>query len=309
MSETRQPTRSNQAPAQGGDSAATPERLAVARTCKLYIGGKFPRTESGRTYPLKSSHGQLLANLCLASRKDLRNAVVAARASQRTWADASAYLRSQILYRAAEMMEGRASQFASELVQTGADPSEARAEVTCAIDRLVHYAGWADKYQQVFSSVNPVASPHFNFSVPVPTGVVGAVAPESSGLAGLVSVIAPAIAGANAVVVLASHTRPLSAVTLAEVLATSDLPGGVVNLLTGERDELLPHLASHMDVNAVVACDLDNEQVRMIQMEAAGNIKRVIPRQQDSWLSPDAQGPYLIMDTQELKTTWHPVGV
>ncbi|MEM7627226.1 MAG: aldehyde dehydrogenase family protein [Planctomycetota bacterium] len=285
------------------DTSESP-RLNVLKTYKLYIGGKFPRTESGRHYKLEAD-GEVLANLCLASRKDFRNAVVAARAAQPGWAKASAFLRSQILYRVAEMLEGRASQFASELVQMGADPSEARAEVTAAIDTLVHYAGWADKYTQVFSSVNPVASSHFNFSLPGPTGVVGVVAPEASGLLGLVSVVAPAIVGGNSVVVLASRTKALCAVTLAEVLHTSDLPGGVVNLLTGDRGELLEHFGSHMDVNAVVYCGGDTEETGSLQTAAAENVKRVIVRADDAALAPS---PYAILDTQELKTTWHPIG-
>ena len=281
-------------------------RLGVLKTYKLYIGGKFPRTESGRYYKLESG-GAAVANLCLSSRKDLRNAMVAARAAQPGWAEATAFLKSQILYRIAEMLEGRAAQFAAELEQTGADPSEARAEVAASIDRLVYYAGWADKYAQVFASVNPVASRHFNFSIPGPTGVVGVVAPEDSGLLGLVQSIAPAVVGGNSVVVLASKTRALAAVTLAEVLHTSDLPGGVVNLLTGERSELLEHLGGHMDVNAVVYCPQaggDAQELKALQTAAAENVKRVVVR--------DAAGgeasPYAILDTQELKTTWHPIG-
>lgn len=277
-------------------------RLNVLKTYKLYIGGKFPRTESGRHYKLQAD-GQVIANMCLSSRKDFRNAVVAARAAQPGWAKSSAFLKSQILYRIAEMLEGRASQFASELVQMGADPSEARAEVIAAIDTLVHYAGWADKYTQVFSSVNPVASSHFNFSVPGPTGVVGIVAPEASGLLGLIFVIAPAIVGGNTAVVLASQTKALTAVTLAEVLHTSDLPGGVVNLLTGERAELLEHFGSHMDVNAVVYCGDEAQDIKALQTAAAENIKRVVLRTGD-----ESPSPYLILDTQELKTTWHPIG-
>lgn len=291
-------------PAAGTDSGAGSggTRLNVLKTYKLYIGGKFPRTESGRYYKLQS-HGETLANLCLSSRKDFRNAVVAAREAQPGWAKSSAFLKSQILYRIAEMLEGRASQFATELVQMGATPEAARTQVAAAIDLLVHYAGWADKYAAVFSSVNPVASSHFNFSLPGPTGVVGVIAPEDSGLLGLIGVIAPAIVGGNTVVVLASRHQALSAVTLAEVLHTSDLPGGVVNLLTGERSELIEHFASHMDVNAVVASGLDAEQLTSLQTQAAENIKRVIIRQ-----NPEEPSPYAIMDTQELKTTWHPIG-
>lgn len=283
-------------------ASADSPRLNVLKTYKLYIGGKFPRTESGRHYKLQAN-GEVLANLCLSSRKDFRNAVVAARAAQGGWAKASAFLRSQILYRIAEMLEGRASQFASELVQMGADPSEARGQVTASIDTLVHYAGWADKYTQVFSNVNPVASSHFNFSLPGPTGVVGVVAPEASGLLGLIAVVAPAIVGGNSVVVLASQHQALSAVTLAEVLHTSDLPGGVVNLLTGERAELLEHFGSHMDVNAVVYAGSDAAEIKALQTAAAENVKRVILRTGDETLSP-----YAILDTQELKTTWHPIG-
>ena len=288
---------------QTGTSGSVSPRLNVLKTYKLYIGGKFPRTESGRHYKLEAG-GQALANLCLASRKDFRNAVVAARTAQPGWASASAFLRSQILYRIAEMLEGRASQFATELVSMGSDPEAARAEVAAAIDTLVYYAGWADKYVQVFSSVNPVASSHFNFSIPNPTGVVGVLAPESSGLLGLIQAVAPVIVGGNTAVVLASHSKGLSAVTLAEVLHTSDLPGGVVNLLTGERDELIEHYGSHMDVNAVVVCGGDAEQIAALQAAAADNVKRVVVRGGDT----DSPGPYPILDTQELKTTWHPIG-
>lgn len=279
-------------------------RLGVLKTYKLYIGGKFPRTESGRHYKLEAG-GETLANLCLASRKDFRNAVVAARAAQPGWAKASAFLRSQILYRIAEMLEGRASQFATELVQMGSEPEAARAEVTASIDTLVHYAGWADKYSQVFSSVNPVASSHFNFSIPNPTGVVGVVAPEGTGLFGLIAAVAPVIVGGNTAVVLASRSKALCAVTLAEVLHTSDLPGGVVNLLTGERAELLEHFGSHMDVNAVVYCGDNADERSALRTAAADNVKRVVERTGDASLEP---GPYAILDTQELKTTWHPIG-
>ena len=293
------------------DSPGSP-RLNVLKTYKLYIGGKFPRTESGRYYKLEHG-GEALANMCLATRKDFRNAVVAARSAQAGWAKSSAFLKSQILYRIAEMLEGRASQFAAELSQMGADPSEARAEVTASIDRLVHYAGWADKYTQVFSSVNPVASSHFNFSIPGPTGVVAVVAPEDSGLLGLISVIAPAIVGGNSVVALASKNKALCAVTLAEVLHTSDLPGGVVNLLTGDRGELIEHFGSHMDVNAVVYAagprnDGGADELKTLQTAAADNVKRVVVRQASDWNGDTAQSPYAILDTQELKTTWHPVG-
>ncbi|GAB4193039.1 MAG: aldehyde dehydrogenase family protein [Phycisphaeraceae bacterium] len=284
-------------------------RLGVLKTYKLYIGGKFPRTESGRYYKLTSPSGEVLANLCQASRKDFREAVVAARSAHEKWSAATAYNRGQVLYRVAEMLEGRSAQFATELVHMGAEPEQARAEVACAIDRMVYYAGWCDKYQQVFSSVNPVASSHFNFSIPEPVGVVSILAPEESGLAGLVSVIAPVIASGNACVVLASQRKALSAITLAEVLHTSDLPGGVVNLLTGDRGELLEHFASHMDVNAVVYCGDDSAQIEQLRNHATGNLKRAVIRNRTDWLSDEAQGPYEILDTVEIKTTWHPIGV
>jgi acyl-CoA reductase-like NAD-dependent aldehyde dehydrogenase len=285
------------------------DRVPVAKTYKLYIGGKFPRSESGRYYPLERGAKRLIANVCRATRKDFRDAVVAARAALAGWSGASAYLRGQILYRIGEMLEGRRDQFASELVLQGSTPARARAEVTASIDRLVHYAGWADKYQQVLSSVNPVSSSHFVFSVLEPTGVVAVLAPESSGLLGLVANVAPAIAGGNTCVVLASRSRPLSAVSFAEVLHGSDLPGGVVNVLTGFREELDEQFASHMDVNAIVYCEGDTASMKRIEEHAAGNIKRAIRRIGMDWADATAQGPYLIADTQEVKTTWHPVGV
>ena len=284
-------------------------RLPVLKTYKIYVGGKFPRTESGRYRLLKTPAGEPLANVCQCSRKDFRDAVVAARAAQGSWASKTAYNRGQILYRIAEMLEGRAAQFVEELTLTGLAASAARDEVSATVDRLVHYAGWCDKYQQVFSSVNPVASSHFNFSVPEPTGVVAILAPENPPLLGLVSVVAPAIAGGNTVVALASTSSPLAAVTFAEVLATSDLPGGVVNLLTGDRRELVDPFASHMDVNACVYCGDDPVELTTIRTKAALNVKRVVAYDRTDWRSDEAQGPYFILDTQEVKTTWHPVGV
>ncbi len=286
----------------------TRERLSVAKTYKLYIGGKFPRTESGRYFKLTDKNGAVVANVCRGSRKDFRNAVVAARKAQPGWAGASAYLRGQILYRIAEMLEGRREQFTAELNRQGIAARAAEKEVDASIDRLVYYAGWADKYQQVFSAVNPVSSSHFNFSVLEPTGLVAILAPEDSGLLGLVSNLAPAIVGGNTAVVLASASRPLSAISFAEVLHASDLPAGVVNLLTGYRDELTEHFASHMDVNAIVYCDGGKRAARQIQSLAAGNIKRVVERSGIEWSKPGAQHPYLIRDTQEVKTTWHPIG-
>jgi acyl-CoA reductase-like NAD-dependent aldehyde dehydrogenase len=283
-------------------------RLPVAKTYKIYIGGKFPRTESGRYVTLEDKKGRVIANICRGSRKDFRNAVVAARKAQPGWASASAYLRGQILYRVAEMLEGRRDQFIAELRQQGATPRAAAREVDLAIDRLIYFAGWADKYQQVFSAVNPVASSHFNFSVLEPTGVVSILAPDDSSLLGLVSNVAPAIAGGNTCVVLASESRPLCAVSFAEVLHASDVPGGVVNILTGLRSELTGQFASHMDVNAIVWCDGTRKTAEAVQDFAAENMKRVVRRTRIDWSKDNAQDPYLIRDTQEVKTTWHPIG-
>ncbi|MEM9208334.1 MAG: aldehyde dehydrogenase family protein [Pseudomonadota bacterium] len=288
--------------------AKTAARVPVAKTYKIYIDGKFPRTESGRYFTLSNANGIVIANVCRSSRKDFRNAVVAARAAVAGWSSASAYLRGQILYRIAEMLEGRRAQFVDELSLQGLNKRKAAAEVEAAIDRLIYYAGWADKYQQVFSAVNPVSSSHFNFSVLEPTGVVAIMAPEESGLLGLVSNIAPAIAGGNACVVLASESMPLSAISFAEVLHSSDVPAGVVNLLTGYRDELRGQFASHMDVNAVVYCDGDASVAQVVESEAAENLKRVVARTDVDWGKDAAQDPYLIRDTQEVKTTWHPIG-
>ena len=283
-------------------------RIPVAKTYKIYIGGKFPRTESGRYFPLEDRNGEVIANMCRGSRKDFRNAVVAARGAQAGWAKASAYLRGQILYRIAEMLEGRRDQFIGELKLQGATQRAAEQEVDLSIDRLIYFAGWADKYQQVFSAVNPVSSAHFNFSVLEPTGVVSILAPDDSSLLGLVSNIAPAIAGGNSCVVLASESKPLCAVSFAEVLHASDVPGGVVNILTGFRAELVEQFASHMDVNAIVYCDGGRKVATSVQELAAENVKRVVQRTRVDWTRDDAQHPYLIRDTQEVKTTWHPIG-
>ena len=283
-------------------------RVPVAKTYKIYIGGKFPRTESGRYFPLEDKKGNVTANVCRGSRKDFRNAVVAARKAQPAWAGATAYLRGQILYRIAEMLEGRRDQFVAELALQGTTQRAARKEVDQSIDRLIYYAGWADKYQQVFSAVNPVSSSHFNFSVLEPTGVVSILAPDDSGLLGLVSNLAPTIAGGNTCVVLASETMPLCAVSFAEVLHASDVPGGVVNILTGLRAELTEYFASHMDVNAIVWCDGGKNTAGDVQRLAAENVQRVIRRTRVDWSKGDAENPYLIRDTQEVKTTWHPIG-
>ncbi len=281
-------------------------RIEVLKTYKIAIGGQFPRTESGRYYPLTAKNGTPLANVSLSSRKDFRNAVVAARGAFGGWSGRAAFNRGQILYRIAEIMEGRKAQFIDELMLQGSSRVAAEKEVTTSIDRLVYYSGWCDKYQQSFGTVNPVASSHFNFSVPEPTGVVAIVAPEETGLLGLVSVVAPCIAGGNTCVVLASEKRPLSSITFAEVLATSDVPGGVVNILTGTTKELLSHFASHMDVNALIYCRHDDAEKTMIVQQGAGNVKRTMVWAKD-WTKEENENPYLLLDLQEIKTTWHPI--
>jgi len=282
-------------------------RLPILKTYKIYVGGKFPRTESGRFYAAKNAKGELLANVCLSSRKDFRDAVVAARTAFGDWSTKAAFNRGQILYRIAEMLEGRKAQFVEELMMQSATKPAAEKEVDICIDRLIYYAGWCDKFQQIFSAVNPVASPHFNFSVPEPTGVVAAIAPQNTSLLGLVSLIAPVIAGGNTVIVLGSFDKPLCAITFAEVLNSSDVPGGVVNILTGKPAELTPYFADHMDVNAILYCEADAEAQQMITEKAAMNMKRMKFYPTMNWLSESAQSPYLIMDTQEIKTTWHPI--
>lgn len=281
------------------------ERLPVLKTHKVYVGGKFPRSESGRFDRALAPDGTPIANICRCSRKDVRDAVTAARAAQAGWAARSAYNRGQILYRIAEMLEGRSGQFEALLAAGGAAPDEAAAEVQAATDRLVHYAGWTDKYSQVFSSVNPVATSHFNFSILEPMGVIGVLAPQSP-LLGLVSAIAPAVAGGNTTVVLATGSQPLPAVTFGEVLNSSDVPGGVVNILTGRRDEMLAPLAAHRDVDALLLCSPDPEVARSAEIEAVHNLKRVAVRPHEEWA--DVQSPYEITDLQEVKTTWHPIG-
>ncbi len=290
-----------------GNGQAKSERLDVMKTYKIYIDGKFPRTESGRYYPLEDGSGKVLANICRSSRKDFREAVVAARKSQHGWASKSAYNRGQIIYRIAEMLEGRRDQFIGELTDSGVSSSQAEKEVNLSIDRLVYYAGWCDKYQQVFSSVNPVESSHFNFSVPEPMGVIAVCSSENFGLLGLISLIVPAIAGGNTVIALASTSKPLSAVTLGEVLNSSDVPAGVVNLLTGYRSELISHFASHMDVNAIVISGGNEEEIRKAKESASLNVKRTAIYGEDM-MEEKYQNPYRIMDLQEIKTTWHPIG-
>jgi len=289
-------------------SIASPaDRLEVLKTYKIYIGGKFPRTESGRYYIAANNKKEVLANVCLSSRKDFRDAVIAARTAFGDWGSRAAFNRSQILYRIAEMLESRKAQFVDELIKQDSTRIQAEKEVELSIDRLIYYAGWCDKFQQVFSAVNPVASSHFNFSVPEPTGVVAVIAPQNDSLLGLVSVIAPVIAGGNTCIVLASYIKPLCAVTFAEVLNSSDVPGGVINILTGKVSELAPFFADHMDVNATVFCEKDAATKKLIQEKAAMNLKRVTVYDSINWSSEKGQSPYFIMDTQEVKTTWHPI--
>ena len=283
------------------------KRLEVLKTYKIFIGGKFPRTESGRYYIPENSAKEKLANVCLGSRKDFREAVVAARSAFGEWSSRAAFNRGQILYRIAEMLEGRKAQFIDELTKQDATKEEAENEVLLSIDRLIYYAGWCDKFQQLYSTVNPVASSHFNFSVPEPTGVVSVISPQANSLLGLVSVIAPLIAGGNTCVVLASFAKPLCAVTFAEVLATSDVPGGVVNILTGKTSELAPQFADHMDVNALIFCEDDPSMQKMVQEKGSSNMKRVVFYNKINWPDDSSQSPYFIMDLQEIKTTWHPI--
>lgn len=286
-----------------------PDRLAVRKTCKLFVGGAFPRSESGRSYPVTGQRGGFVANAAQASRKDLRDAVVAARKASPGWSRATAYNRGQVLYRVAEILEGRRAQFAEEVAAAeGLSARAADRQVTESIDRWVWFAGWSDKIASVLGAANPVAGPYFNFSVPEPTGVVGIIAPQDSALLGLVSVLAPVVVSGNTAIVVASTQRPLPSVTLAEVLATSDLPGGVVNILTGEVAELAPWLASHQDVDGI---DLTGAGELAVSLEAsaAGTVKRVLrpPSAEPDWLAD----PDLVRLTHflEIKTVWHPAGI
>lgn len=284
-------------------------RINVLKTYKIFIGGKFPRTESGRYFHMKNTKGDLLANMCLSSRKDFRNAVVSARKAQESWANATTLNRGQILYRIAEMMEGRKSQFIEQLQSTGSTLSTAKKEVVISIDRLIYYAGWSDKFQQIFSTVNPVASNHFNFSTLEPTGVVSIIAPNENPLLGMISLIAPTIVGGNTAVILASATNPLVAISLAEVINTSDVPAGVVNVLTGDREELLPQFASHKDVNSIIYCGNKKEELKVVEEMATENLKRVSTYRRKNWKQGNSQSPYFIEKCQEIKTIWHPTEV
>lgn len=283
----------------------TTDRIGVRKTLKLFVGGAFPRSESGRSYPIHQADGSFLANAAQASRKDARDAVLAARSAVAPWTKTSAYNRGQILYRVAEVMEGRRSQFVEEVSQAEGSTT-AVDQVDAAIDRMVWYAGWADKFAQVLGSSNPVAGPYFDFSVPEPTGVVAAVAPADGSLLGLVSTVAPIIATGNTVVVIASQPHPAPAIAWAEVLATSDLPGGVVNILTGDPAEITPWLAAHADVNALDLTGIsDNALARDLEIAAADTVKRV-----HRWYADSADlGMERLVAFVETKTVWHPMGV
>ncbi|MEU4893465.1 aldehyde dehydrogenase family protein [Streptomyces sp. NPDC044780] len=284
------------------------DRLSVLKTYKLFVGGKFPRSESGRVYEVTDTKGQWLANAPLASRKDARDAVVAARKAFGGWSGATAYNRGQILYRVAEMLEGRRDQFIREVAEgEGLSRAGATAAVDAAIDRWVWYAGWSDKIAQIAGSANPVAGPYFNLSSPEPTGVVALLAPQESSFLGLVSVIAPAIVTGNTAVVVAAEGAPLPALSLAEVLATSDLPGGVVNLLSGRTAEIAVPLAAHQDVNAIDLAGADAELAVELEKAAAENLKRVLRPQAVDWAADPGTGRLLAF--LETKTVWHPMGV
>ena len=288
-------------------SQAAQPRLDVRKTYKLFVGGAFPRSESGRSYPVTGADGAVLAHAARASRKDARDAVVAARKAVPGWSGATAYNRGQVLYRVAELLEGRAAQFSAGIVENeGCSQRDAERAVTEAIDRWVWYAGWPDKVAQVAGAANPVAGPYFNFSVPEPTGVVAVIAPPASSLLGLVSVLAPVIATGNTAVVVASEPAPLPAITLTEVLATSDVPAGVVNVLTGYTAELAPVLAAHMDVNAIDLTGVAPGGRAELERLAAGNVKRVFAADED-WTAPPS--PARMLAFLEIKTVWHPVGI
>ena len=284
-----------------------PGRVDVRKTYKLFIKGAFPRSESGRSYEVTGADGSFLANATLASRKDARDAVVAARSAAAAWSSATAYNRGQVIYRVAEILEGRSAQFAADVSATeGVTVAHARRLVAAAVDRLVWYAGWADKFTQVAGGANAVAGPYFNFTLPEPTGVVAVLAPPASSLLGLVSVLAPVVVTGNTAVVVASEGRPLPAVDLSEVLATSDVPPGVVNILTGRLDELAPVLAGHMDVNALDLSGSAPASRAPLEVLAAGNVKRVLALEED-WASPPSMRRMKAF--VEMKTVWHPLGV
>ena len=277
-------------------------RIDVKKTYKLFINGAFPRTESGRTYEVKNAKGVFIANPCLASRKDLKDAVVAARAAQHGWNKATAYNKGQILYRLAEMLEGRRAQFVDEIVTvTGVSKAKAEKEVTDSVDRLVWYAGWTDKISSLSGALNPVAGPYYNFTIPESMGVIAAIAPETPSLLGLIDSIAPIIVGGNTVVVLASTKAPLSAMSFAEVIATSDVPAGVINILTGKKDEITPWMASHMDIDGLDISGLGAKKHADVKSAGTANLKRIY-----SFKGAD---PGRILAFMENKTVWHPIGL
>ena len=280
--------------------------MEILKTYKLYIDGKFPRTESGRYAVWQSPKKKWIANYCKASRKDLKAAVTAAHKAFGAWSNRSGFNRGQILYRIAEMLEGRKQQFIDELILQGCSLPMAKREVRESIARCVYYAGWCDKYQVISNTVNPVNTPHFNFSVAEPMGVIGLIAPKNYGLLGLISTMLPIIAGGNTLVILAAEEAPLSSITLAEVLATYDVPNGVVNILTGQHEELIPVMASHYEIAAVILARQDAATLQNIQRLGAQQIKRVMAWEHD-WLKADSAHPYWIIDTLEIKTTWHPI--
>lgn len=285
-------------------------RLPITKTPKVYVGGAFIRSESARTFPLKDAAGNFFANIPQCTRKDLRNAVEAAAKAGPGWAKRTPYNRGQIIYRLAEMIEARKADIADALAVGGASKSAAAREITATIDRLIYYAGWADKYEQVLGNVNPVASPHFNFTVTEPMGIVGILAPEEAPLLALVSLIAPVITSGNTVVALASTAQPYPAIVLGEMLATSDLPGGVVNLLTGYRKEMVPTFATHTHLRAIAGV-ANAEERKALKLGAAESVKRVKLMKAEEpvdWFSDKAQSLYELRDTLEFKTTWHPIG-
>jgi acyl-CoA reductase-like NAD-dependent aldehyde dehydrogenase len=289
------------------------ERLHVLKTYKLFIGGKFPRTESGRSIKIADAAGNTVAHTCHASRKDLRSAVEAAAVAQPKWAGATAYLRAQILYRLAEMMEGKRGELQDSLdAEEGSEAARHQGiQVETAIDRVIHYAGWADKYPQVLGCANPVSGPYHNFTVPEPVGIVGVVCPDAHPLLALVSLVAPVVCAGNACVVLASETNPIPACILAEAIATSDMPGGAINILTGSRDELVPHFATHREIAAIHAAGVSREQRKTLELGAAENLKRVTVRGSDGggidWFDDETcEGPHWIEPFVEFKTIWHP---
>ena len=285
------------------------ERLEILKTYKTYVNGKFPRSESERVYQISDKKGIHIANACRCTRKDVRDAVVAARSAVNGWSDRSAYNRGQILYRIAEILEGRKDQFIHELEKSGKNHKYAVHEVETSIDRLIYYGGWTDKLSQVFGTVNPVASSHFNFSIPEPTGVVGILSPDSYPLLSIITLLAPVIATGNCAVIIASEKNPLASISFGEVLQASDLPAGVVNILTGFHNEMIHDLTNHMDVNSILNTSTDKNIRKLIDENASISVKRVIHYSITDWLDNRYESPYMMLEFMEIKTTWHPIGV